>query len=369
MSPMLDRASWEEALAEAGLPAGGAAPPALPPGHVRAFRAWIRRGFHAGMDWMAKTGEVRLDPLSFAPGARSVLVAGLPSSARPHSLSGGGRVARYALGRDYHKVMKKALVRLERVLARMAGRAALQGRKAVDLHPVAERALARQAGLGWIGRQGQLIHPAFGPWLLLGEIFLPLELEPAPLLPNRCGSCRACLEACPTGALSEPGVVDAGRCVSYWTIEARGLPPRELRPLFGDWFFGCDACLEVCPWGTSPQPWEEPPLHPALTDLALEDYLALRPEVFEEKVRGTPLRRAGPAGLTRNAALVAANLGRKDLAPLLEDLLSKEEPVLRSAGAWALGRLGERRKALEKARTREEDPEVQKEIEAALEGA
>ncbi len=367
MPLMLDRSSWEEALAEAGFPTGGAAPPRLPPDCALGLQAWLRKGFHAGMDWMARTEKVRLDPLSFAPGARSVLAAGLPMHRESRSLPGGGRVARYALGRDYHRVMKKNLGRLEEVLARMAGPAARGGRKAVDLHPVAERALAREAGLGWIGRQGQLIHPYFGPWLLLGELFLPLELEPAPPLQDRCGSCRACLEACPTGALPEPGVVDAGRCISYWTIEARGLPPRELRPFFRDWFFGCDACLEPCPWGKTLPPGEDLPLHPAVTNLSLGDYLALSPEVFEKTVRGTPLRRAGRTGLARNAALVAANLGRADLAPRLEDLLLQEEPALRSAGAWALGRLGEGRGALERARAREEDPKVLEEIEAALE--
>ncbi len=364
---MLDRSTWEEALAEAGFPAGGAGPPLLPAGHDQAFRSWTRRGFQAGMHWMDRSLDLRLNPGAFAPSARSVLVAGLPVHKAGHNLSGGGRIARYALGRDYHRVMKKSLARLEGLLARHAGRAALEGRKAVDLHPVAERSLAQRAGLGWIGKQAQLIHPFHGPWLLLGELFLPLDLEPAPPVPNRCGSCKACMEACPTGALVAPGVLDARRCISYWTIEAKGLPPRELRPLMGDWFFGCDACLEACPWGARPGPQEDPPLHPALVDLGLEDYLSLDPRIFEEKVRGTPLRRPGPAGLARNAALVAANLDRRDLSPALERLLLDGPPPARAAAAWALGRLKAGKGALEKAKGREGDSAVQEEIQAALE--
>ena len=368
MASMLKRSAWEEALAEAGFPAGGACAPRLPAGHGRLLEEWAARGFQAGMEWMVRTLPLRRDPALFHGEARSVLAAGRPVPFGPHCLEGGGRVARYALGRDYHKEMGKALAALEKALLRRAGPLPGRIRKALDLHPVAERALARQAGLGWIGRQGQLIHPRFGPWLLLGELFLPFEVEPSRPLPERCGSCRACVEACPTGAVVAPGVVDARRCLSYWTIEARGLPPRSLRPLWGDWFFGCDACLEACPWGRKiPLPSRPPPLHRAVTELSLEDYLALRPEGFQEVLRGTPLRRPGPAGLKRNAAICAANLGRLDLAPLLEDLLREETPLLRAAGAWALGRLKSGKESLEKARAVEEDRAAAEEIEAALE--
>ncbi len=365
---MLERALWEEALAEAGFQAGGAGPPRLSREDESALEAWVLAGYQADMDWMERTLPVRLDPGRFAPWARSVLVAGLRTPRGGHRLPGGGRVARYALGRDYHKVVKKKLRALRATLSRMVSPAALEARGAVDLHPVAERALAVGAGLGWIGKQGQLIHPAHGPWLLLGELFLSLELEPAPPLPGRCGTCRACLEACPTGALLAPGLVDAGRCISYWTIEARGLPPRELRPAFGEWFFGCDACLESCPWGRESPAAPPSPLHPLLEEFHLEDFLSLTPGKFDRKVRGTPLRRAGRAGLARNAAIAAANLGREDLGGALAGLLDQEPPFLRAAGAWALGRLGIRRTELERALGREGDPWVREEIEAALEG-
>ena len=368
---MLDRERWQEAVGRAGFVLGGPAPPRVEERDRDRLAAWSDAGCQGEMAWLSRTAPLRVDPKAFLPGARSVLVVGLPTARESFLLAGGGRVAAYAVGRDYHRFMGKRLERLARCLELPPAARGTLYRPALDIHPVLERALAAGAGLGWQGGQAQLIHPDHGPWLLLGELFLVEGLEPAPAasLPG-CGSCRRCIQACPTGAITAPGLVDARRCISYLTIEARGLPPRPLRKVMGDRLFGCDECLTACPWGGDAPGGGDPDLapHPALTTLNLGDFLELTPDRFDRLLRGTPLRRAGREGLVRNAAIVAANLGRQDLLPSLGRLLGESSPLLRGAAAWSLGRLGSSRPLLEKALAAEDVAWVREEIEQALAG-
>ena len=336
----------------------------LPEEEAVRIRAWLAAGRHGEMAWLDRPRELA-DPQAWKPWARSVLLVRAPYPRAEGGFRGGGRVARYALGRDYHNVLGKRLQRLGRRLLREG--AAGRFRAVVDAAPIAERSLALQAGAGFRGKNTLLLDPLWGPWLLLGELFLDRELpawRPEPPAAS-CGRCTRCLEACPTDAFPEPWVLDARRCLSYLTIELRGPIPREFRPALGDRVFGCDVCLEVCPFGArAPDRSADWGLHPGLLAWSLEDLLRSGEEDFHRLFRGSPLRRAGWTGLLRNAAVVLGNLGRGGEV-LREVLDGHPSALVRGHAAWALGRLGER-PALERARQREEAPAVREEIEAAL---
>jgi epoxyqueuosine reductase len=286
------------------------------------------------------------------PGARSVIALGFvydpgePAPAAPGAL----RVARYAGGDDYHDLL------LERVRALEAGLPALAGqvvrtRGYVDTGPVLERAHAARAGLGWIGKNTCLIHPRLGSYLFLGVVLTDLALEPDLPEPDHCGSCRACLDACPTQAFPEPFVLDATRCISYTTIEARGPVPAELRAAHGSWGFGCDLCQEVCPWNTRARRTLPPdPLglraalapRPEWRSPALAWVLSLDESEWRRATRGTALRRARWQGLVRNALVVAGNAGDASLLPLVRRHAEGADPLLADHARWALERLGAR---------------------------
>jgi epoxyqueuosine reductase len=283
------------------------------------------------------------------------------------------RVARYARGDDYHELMGR---RLEALCARIEH--AFPGtvtRPYVDTGPVLEREWAARAGLGAVGKNTNLLHPEDGSYFLLGEIFLGLDLEPDVPLADLCGSCRACLDACPTGALPAPYLLDSRLCISYWTIEHRGAIPAEVRPLVGDWVFGCDVCQEVCPWNAAPRPASEPAL--ALPDsrrrLGLVDVLELRRDDYETSFRASPMKRAKRSGLRRNAAVAMGNRRRTGagyVPALTRSLGDTDDAEVRRHAAWALGQIGgeEARSALRNARSSESDPAVLGEIDVALEG-
>ena len=347
-----------------------------------ALRAWLARGYHGEMGWLARRVEERVDPRRVMEGARSALVVGLvydqepaPSPPRQgdrldHPASGAegtarseakpsevrsraaaqpprGRIARYAGGEDYHEVMLERLRELGAALERLAGRP-VRWRAYVDTGPLLERVLAARAGLGWIGKNTCLIDPGLGSYLFLGVLLCDLDLAEAAREPDHCGSCRACLDACPTAAFPEPYVLDATRCLSYTTIELRGAIPESLRAGQGDWLFGCDVCQEVCPWNTRSRR-EVPP------DLAgLRGRLAPRPEwlgpplaclldqddeAWRSSTRGTALRRAKQRGLVRNALVAAGNSGDLALRPHLERHASGADPLLAEHARWALARL------------------------------
>lgn len=348
--------------------------------HGEALVRWLARGDQAGMEYLGRRTEARLDPSQIFPGARSVLCVAL----QYHPLYRDGRerqpepsgdlwrrVARYARGKDYHDVMGVRLRDLEdRIRQAFPG---CETRRYVDTGPVLERELAARAGMGAVGKNTMLLHPEGGSWFLLGEIFLSLDAVPsAPEQPltDLCGNCTLCLEACPTGALPEPYRLDSNRCISYWTIEHRGPLPPEARRAVGGWVFGCDVCQEVCPWNAEPagavHPEMELPAERAELDLAR--LLRLPREEYVERFRGSPMKRAKLEGLQRNAAVAMGNrLERRYVGPLAE-ALREGEPLVRGHAAWALGRIGgeEARQALEEALELEPDEEVRGEIEAAL---
>ena len=363
---------------EAGFDRAGVAA-VEPAASGEAFLRWLARGDQAGMGYLARRIEVRLEPAKVLPGGRSVLCVALQYSPLWHedqeTPEPAGdlwpRVARYARGRDYHDVMGERLAALEaRIAAAFPG---LASRRYVDTGPVLERELAGRAGLGAVGKNTNLLHPEAGSWFLLGELFLSLDLAPDVPLADLCGSCTRCLEACPTGALPEPYRLDSNRCISYWTIEHRGPLPPAAREMVGNWVFGCDVCQEVCPWNTAPAGAAHPELE--LPDeragLDLAGLLRLGRAEYVERFRGSPLKRAKLAGLQRNAAVAMGNRRSPRYVPPLAAALAEGEPLVRAHAAWALGRIGGEaaRAALKAAAETEPDAVVQEEIAAALAAA
>ena len=357
---------------EAGFDRAGVA--ALAPAETgEAFLRWLARGDQAGMAYLERRLQARLQPATVLPEARSVLCVALQYSPLVAEEEVEGdlwpRVARYARGRDYHDVMGERLAALaRRVEAEIPG----TGTKVyVDTGPVLERELAARAGLGAVGKNTNLLHPEAGSWFLLGELFLTLDLDPDQPLADLCGSCTRCLEACPTGALPAPYRLDSNRCISYWTIEHRGALPAAVRPEVREWVLGCDICQEVCPWNAAPAAADHPelglPAQRAALDLA--GLLSLSRDAYVERFRGSPMKRPRLSGLKRNAAVAMGNRGDgRYVAPLARALAEEEEPVVRGHAAWALGRIGgeEARRRLAAALPAEGDDGVRAEIAAAL---
>jgi epoxyqueuosine reductase len=376
---------------ELGFDAAGIAP-LVPSDHAALYRAWIDRGLHGTMRYLARADavEARLDPRARWPGLRSAVVVahhyaspegdppeGDPPGEDPAPITGGaatggdpaaGIIARYARGRDYHKVVKKKLLALLQWIEEETGEALPGARAYVDTGPILERELARRAGLGWQGRNTMLLDPRRGSYLFLGSLLLPFELDyDDPFTADRCGSCHACLPACPTGALlgrDETGapIMDATRCISYLTIENRGAIPAELRPLMGNRVYGCDICQEVCPWN-SPKivqltgerdyraEWREagdrpevPSDLPGTDSPSLVGLMRMTREEWDLWTRGSAIRRAGYAGFRRNVAVAMGNwLADVDEPPAealmaLRSALEDDEPLVREHAEWALER-------------------------------
>jgi epoxyqueuosine reductase len=303
----------------------------------------LARGWEADMAWLSTQRAERLDPGRLLPGARSVVALAL--SYRAAEPPGGpppghGAVARYARGRDYHAVMKRRLKAL--VEALRARDPSLGALASADLAPVMEKAWAERAGIGWVGKNGCLITPARGSWVLLATVILDRELAPDPPHPERCGTCEACLPACPTGAIPEPGFVDARRCISFWTIERRGPIPEEMAGRLHGWAFGCDDCQVVCPWNGAVPPEADPGLLPreGQSALSIEALLSLDQAGYARRFHGTALARARFDGLVRNALLLAGASGQARWGPLVERWKDDPRDGIRAAAAWALGRLG-----------------------------
>ena len=269
---------------------------------------WLARGFHADMDWMAQTKQRRQDIRLVLPGARSVVVVATNYYApRPAPERRTGQVSRYAWGRDYHNALRKPL----RALAAHIEQAG-EGKESyccIDTGPVLERAWAERAGVGWTGKNTMLIRPGMGSWLFLSVIATSVELAPDAPLVGRCGTCTACMDACPTGAIVAPGVVDARRCIAYHTVENRGAAPDELAQAFGDRLFGCDTCQEACPWNREASETLNADFHPrpGHANSGLGQWESMSEEEFKERFAGSPIRRARHAGMQRNAKIVNRN--------------------------------------------------------------
>ena len=330
----------EEALDAVGIAPVGPMP------RWEAYRAWVAQGYAGGMSYLARADAVarRADPREILPEAQSMLVvaASYAGPPLPELQPLHGHVSRYAWGmEDYHRWV---LRRLEALVGRIRGAVGpFPYRCYVDTGPVLERAWAEVAGLGWIGKNTNLIHSHLGSFIFLGVALLGIELPPTPPPPSGlpdCGTCTRCIEACPTGAIVAPHVIDARRCLSYLTIEHRGPIPVEMRPLMEDRVFGCDICQEVCPWNRRPLARHADAPTPAHAMLALPPLLALDKATFRERFRATPIWRATPEGLARNAAIVLGNLGDPAARPALERAAaSHPSAMVREHAAWGLEQL------------------------------
>lgn len=334
------------------------------------FQKWLEAGHHGEMDYLARRARERLDPGEVLPGARSIICVGMIYSPRLPEVPGPGpkgRVARYAWGEDYHRVLGRKLNELASYLMEENGGRA---RSYVDTGPVLEREYAREAGLGWFGKNTNLIREGIGSWFLLGEIITDLDLERDDPVADRCGTCTRCIDACPTGAILEPYLLDSNACLAYLTIEHRGSIPRQHRASAGDLVFGCDICQEVCPWNREApeateeafRPREETP-GPDLVGL-----LEMGEAEWKRRTGRTAIRRAGWRGMRRNAAVALGNARDPSGVGPLVRTLGAADPLVRAHVAWALGRIGTPpcAAALRSALDGEEDPRVREEIETAL---
>ena len=307
------------------------------------FAQWVARGYAGEMTYLTSQVAKRTDLGVAFPWARSVLCVGLQyDTPAPYSTEAPperGWIARYAWGDDYHDVMKAMLDRLVERLRAEAG--PFEARTYVDTGPIVERAWAAEAGLGAWGKNTCLLHPEHGSWFFLGEAVTDLDLPAdAPRL-DMCGSCTACLEACPTGALPAPYVLDATRCISYLTIEVKGAIPEERREGVGRHVFGCDICQDVCPWNRrrrvrGPAAFEA---RPGLFAPDLDETAALDEETFRARFRGSPVKRAKRRGLLRNVAVALGNAGDPARRPVLERLAGDTDAVVAEHARWALRRL------------------------------
>ncbi|HEU5379496.1 MAG TPA: tRNA epoxyqueuosine(34) reductase QueG [Ktedonobacteraceae bacterium] len=358
----------------------------------------IARGLMDGLPWFtAERADISCHPDALLPDARSIIALAMCYlSEQPEEQQEGGprgRISRYAWGDDYHDLIKPKLRQFAAWLREYAQAEvpALETRLFVDTGRMVDRAVAQRAGLGWYGKNTNILTKGWGSWVFLAELVSNLPLDEvdfdAPLKAN-CGNCEICLHACPTGALPEPYVLDNRRCISYLTIELRGSIPLELRPLMGNLIFGCDICQQVCPVnlvaarrlglrqngpaGAQPlvfRPRQEfRPRAATLSSPELIPLLKLTEEEFRERFRGSPIKRTKRRGLLRNVCVALGNSGDPRAIPALIEALRHEEPLVRGHAAWALGQLGstQARQALIGALEDEQDTEVQQEIRCAL---
>jgi epoxyqueuosine reductase len=281
--------------------------PAEPPAHGAALRRWIEAGYAGTMAYLERRLDERLDPARVLPGAASVVCVALNYYQGDAPDPSWLPVARYAWGRDYHDVMQPWLERLARHLAESCG---ARSRAYVDTGPVLERDLAARAGLGWIGKNTMLLHPNLGSWFFIGVLLTTAELDRDAPLADRCGSCRACLDACPTGAFPAPYVLDARRCIAYATIEHRGPIDPALHGGIGSWQFGCDLCQTACPWNRKAPVSPHADFRPTEPYPAAEAIAEMTDDEFRGRFAGTALSRARAAGLRRNAAIALDNARR-----------------------------------------------------------
>jgi len=369
MTPGSLTAELKQEATRLGFELSGATPAVTPPAFGY-FRQWLADGFAGEMQYLPDRADARRDPRRVLDGARSILMLATNyRSVEPaEAISGQGRISRYAWGTDYHEVIRRRLGRLAEFHRRLRPGAKVRG--VVDTAPLLEREFARLAGLGWIGKNTCLVNRRFGSWLFLAALLSSEELEyDEPIEGSSCGSCRACLDACPTGALVEPYRLDARRCISYLTIELRGPIPAELRKALDERLFGCDLCQEACPHNRRTPSTSEAPFQAkaGMNTVNLIELLTLDDTAFAKRFSDTPLGRAKRRGILRNAAIVLGNRPHGAAVPTLVQGLSDHEPLVRAACAWALGQYETdvAKSALRERLEVETEVEVRAEIDAA----
>ena len=279
------------------------------------LETWLNQGRHGTMAWMERNFDKRVDPRKLVDGARSVISV-LHNYYVPHNHpinDSVGKISRYAWGDDYHDVLKERLFQLFNWIQANIGE--VQGRAFVDSAPVLDKAWAQRSGLGWIGKHTNLINQSIGSYFFIGELILDLALEPDGPVPDHCGSCTRCIDACPTDAIYQPYAVDANRCISYLTIEHREDDiPIALQAQLENWIFGCDICQDVCPWNKFKKPSSEPRYAPrdGMVDTRLEEWIELDLEAFRKQFRKNPVKRTKYEGFMRNVRMVRDNTERRD---------------------------------------------------------
>ncbi|MEO6810184.1 MAG: tRNA epoxyqueuosine(34) reductase QueG [Isosphaeraceae bacterium] len=347
----------------------GIAPAVAPPGYEQ-YQRWLSKGYAAGMGYLERLEAARSHPRHVMDGVRSIVVVGFVYGGPDLGQEGPttGKVARYARGQDYHKLLWD---RLGELLNWLQGECpGLLGRAVSDTSPLPERDFGRLAGLGWIGKNTMLISRKVGSFTLLGALLVDAELPPdPPMEANHCGTCTRCLDACPTDAFARPYELDARRCISYWTIEHKGPIPDEVAGNLHGWAFGCDICQEVCPWNRKAPKGREPALsarpewdHPDLLTWLIEE-----PATLSKRLKGTALSRTKRSGLVRNAALILGTRRELSAVPALIDCLCDDDSTVRGASAWALGQIGNDAAALAlRAASDDPDPSVVDAVARAL---
>jgi epoxyqueuosine reductase len=356
---------------ELGFSLCGICPASVPAGAAR-LNEWLAAGYAGEMHYLAGRREAYSDPNRVLDGVRSIVMLAMNYLTDEPAVPGAGqgRISRYAWGdADYHDLIHKRLDALAQFFVDRVPSAAVRG--VVDTAPLLEREFAEMAGLGWIGKNTLLLNRNEGSWFFLAALLTDVELEyDAAHETDHCGTCRACLDACPTQAFPQPYVLDASRCISYLTIELRDSIPHELRAGMGDWIFGCDVCQDVCPWNSRAPLTSQQEFAPRAHSNPIEliSLFDLDDAAFRERFRHTPLWRPKRRGLLRNAAIALGNRPTPAAVPALIRGLNDREALVRGACAWALGRYtcGEARNSLEARLQLETDASVRAEIETAL---
>lgn len=353
-STTLTAARVRQLARECGFELAGVAP-AAPVPEAAFFLEWVRQGMAGEMAYLTgRRAELRTDPRLLLPAARSVICVGkLYNTSGPASIQAAGPergwISRYAWGRDYHALLRSGLERLVALLEQDCG--PFEWKICVDTAPLLERALARRAGLGWIGKNTCLINEPRGSWFFLGELLVSLEIEPdSGPPPDRCGSCTRCIEACPTSAIVPTGrsegpawALDSRLCISYFTIELRGPIPEQHRADIGRHLFGCDICQDVCPWNRKAPVTGEDAFQPRRAAPHLAELAALTEQDFRREFADTSVVRARYRGFLRNLAVAMGNAGRPEFRPALERLAAHPDPLVAEHARWALQRLAKDR--------------------------
>ncbi|MCP4110460.1 MAG: tRNA epoxyqueuosine(34) reductase QueG [Desulfobacteraceae bacterium] len=308
------------------------------------LREFTANSEYGTMEWMARNSDLRASPKALWPCTESIIILGInygPGSEELENNPEYPYFSLYARNKDYHDVVKKRLKKLARWLCE---KFKCEVKVFVDTAPVLEKAIAAKSGIGWQGSHTNIVSRKFGSWLFLGEIFTTLRIPPDKAEQNRCGTCRKCIDACPSWAFSEPGRLDPRKCISYLTIEHKGSVPPELRQSMGNRIYGCDDCLAACPWNRFAKPTQEPAFmpKPELSELGFKDFLEFDDADFRQFFRGSPIKRIGIERFLRNTLICAGNSGNLTLKSRIEKLLHSESAVIRETAAWALSQIEDR---------------------------